>query len=382
MSPYLNLGNLPPPNVLKQSKSEISKTYPLVVLFCTKCSLSQLSVVVNPNVMYKDYVYNSSISKTFQEHCSTLAKSVIALGITDNVLDIASNDGCLLEQFRLNGFKNLVGVEPAKNFTYTDKELINDFWSKELSYTINQKFDVITATNVFAHVDDLNNFVSGASNVINDTGVFIIEVPYLMDLIDNNQFDTIYHEHLSYFLIKPIKLILEKFGLGVFRVERTKIHGGSIRVYSSKNRITESSVSNLLNFEETHSFYNLHKYQYFSYAVNNLRKDIFDKIESLRSSGMKIMAYGASAKGSILLNYCGITNQHIISVVDDTPSKQGKFIPGCGIPIVPFDSFKSEQPDYILLTAWNFAKEMMDKTKFHQDANGKYIIPIPQVIIA
>src|SRR3990167_3094245 len=251
---YLDLGNSPLANALLSSSSASFKRYPLVVLFCEECSLSQLSIVINPNILYRDYPYHSSVSKTFQDHCLEMAKTLKKMTLIEDphMVDIASNDGCLLEQFKKSGF-SVIGVEPSKNLAREANQkglfTINDFWSEESSNAVIDA-DVITALNVFAHVDDLKSFLKGVTKSLHKSGVLVIEVPYLYNLLSKNQFDTIYHEHLSYFLLKPLVTLFNSSGLTLFRVEEYDIHGGSIRVYASKDRPVEKSVDKMLAFEK------------------------------------------------------------------------------------------------------------------------------------
>ena len=396
---YLDLGNVPLCNALLDSPSE-AKTYPVEVLLCGECSLSQLSIVVDPAILYEDYVYHSSVSNTFKKHCYDLAinlKKEFSYKDYPLVVDIASNDGCLLDQFKLAGFNRLMGVEPSENLiggsfgdvgSYHDRGLIsvNSFWSERLAKDIfgndsgtTQGASFIIAQNVFGHVDDLNDFLKGVHHFLDNTGVFVMEVPYLFNLLKNNQFDTIYHEHLSYFLLKPLKRIFEANNLPIFRVEQTSIHGGSLRIYASRNCYQEEqSVLDMIHFEESENLYDIKTYELFAERVKELKNKFLITLELLFHGEQKVMAYGASAKGISLLNYSGISSKHIHSIVDDTPDKQGKFTPGSNIPIISYPHFFKEEPKFIVLLAWNFANELIAKTKWHQ---GKYIIPIPDVVV-
>ena len=382
---YLDLGKQPTPNKLLSSKNEEFPRYPLEVLYCTQCSLSMLSVVVSPEIMYKDYPYQSSVSSTFKAHCSELAiKLKKYFSKKPLVLDIASNDGCLLGEFKNNGF-DVIGVEPAKNLSDIANgkgiKTINSFWGEHLTRKI-PLCDVITATNVFAHVDDLGSFTRAVTNTLSENGIFVLEVPYLFDLLSNNQFDTIYHEHLSYFLFNPIRRILELSGMRAFRVERIPIHGGSIRVYASKDgRIPDDSVAEIEDLEYASGLHSFRTYKKYTKNLKNLKDYFVSLLKDLKNQKKKVMGYGASAKGISLMNYCGIDSSHISEIVDDTPSKQGKFTPGGAIPIVSKDRFDTNHPDYIALLSWNFSAELKEKTKGHKLRGGKYIVPIPQVRI-
>ena len=394
---YLNLGSVPLCNSLQKSEYEQVEKYPIEVLFCEDCYLSQLSIVVDPKILYSDYVYHSSVSQTFKEHCYQMAltlKSEFVFTEFPLVLDIASNDGCLLREFKRAGFTRLLGFEPAKNIgtyetSYKLDELIcvvNDFFCEASARSVKGdagggQASIITATNVFAHVDDLDDFLRGVKWFLHDNGVFVVEVPYLKHLIQKNEFDTIYHEHLSYFLLKPLVKLFERHGLPIFRVEEYPIHGGSIRIYASLNRPVESSVTDMLRDEELAGLYNIKTYEEFNRMVMHLTEGFCTMMEMFYYECKKVVAYGASAKGISLLNYCGIKNHMITCIIDDTPDKQGKLTPGSLIPIVSYPYFEAVKPDVIVLLAWNFAEELMAKTKWHKDKGGHYVIPVPELKI-
>ena len=377
---YLDLGKKPLPNKLVKNNGR----YPLEVLFCKNCSLSQLSVVVKPSIMFSEYPYHSSISETFKEHCNKLARKVIRmLGRTNPILiDIASNDGCLMREFASYGF-HVYGVEPSKNLAIECErdglEVINSFWSEEVAERL-PTCHVITATNVLAHVDDLKGFLSPIASKIKkcQDNMFILEVPHLLNLVKNNQFDTIYHEHLSYFLLKPLKIALENSGLYIFKVERPKIHGGSLRVYSStlQRSYEDASVKEMLDLEESEGMYDLKTYRNLSTKISSLKSSLMSLLESLRLSEKSVFGYGASAKGVMLLNEFNISHEHVKFVIDDTKDKQGKCLPGSDIMVMDTGFLNRERPDYILLLAWNFAEEIIRKT---MHLKAKYIIPIPEL---
>ena len=387
---YLDLGKAPLANALLNTPSSQSEKYPLQVLFCEDCSLSQLSIVVKPEILYSNYPYHSSVSKTFQEHCRKMAieikKYFESLPGKPLVVDIASNDGCLLEQFQLENYY-VMGVEPSKNLAEESImkgiSTINEFWSEKTARRI-PACDVITATNVFAHVDDLRTFLKAAKGELRvySKGILVVEVPYLYDLISKVQFDTIYHEHLSYFLFKPLKRIFSECGLNIFNVERHEIHGGSLRVYATPyDRPINKSVKALEAFEKKNKLYDFKTYLEFASKVEEIRDYFVDLLQDLRRQRKKVMAYGASAKGAMLLNYCGVDSNQISSVVDDTKDKQGKYMPGSRIPIVDQEKLDSNKPDYIALLSWNFSDEIINKTLSHKDRGAKYIIPVPTVSV-
>ncbi|MDO8633872.1 MAG: class I SAM-dependent methyltransferase [archaeon] len=392
---YLNLGQMPLANNLVDVKSNKSDLFfPLEVLFCKKCFLSQLSAVVEPETLFSNYSYRTSISDTFIKHFSAFSLEVQKIfPDTKNclVLDIASNDGCLLQEFKKKGFP-VLGVEPAKNIAEIAEsegiETIVEFWGESAVKKVlqkKQKPQVITATNVFAHVDDIHSFVSDVKKVLSPDGIFIIEVPYALNLIMKNEFDTIYHEHLSYFLVRPLLTLFEMEKLDVFDIQDIPIHGGSIRVFVKfpQNNGIKTMHQNIRKFvekEEKNGLYFLDAYKKFSFRVLKSKIDFLELLLELKKDGKKIAGYGAAAKASTLLNYCGIGTEYIEFICDDSPLKQGKAFAGNHIPIIPSNALEKTKPDYLVLFAWTIAKELITKTKEFQ-SYGKYIIPLPRAKI-
>lgn len=379
---YLDLGMMPLVNALEPRFDSVSIKYPLEVLLCESCSLSQLSIVVEPNILYSNYPYRSSISSTFTEHCRVLGEILFEMfkhhGSSrekPTVLDIASNDCCLLKEFRKIGFL-INGVEPSTNLVPEVDELIpvvNAFWSEKLAKSYTYAMDFITATNVFAHVDDLDDFVLGVKEALTDKGMFVVEVPYLKDMLICGTFDTIYHEHLSYFTFRAMKTILEKHGLNVFLVEQVSIHGGSLRVYASKHPyLVDKSVGDLIRFENLMGYGRPESYSKFVEDVEDNKDMLVKLMRAIR--GKRVVAYGASAKGVVLLNYCGLTKDDVEVIVDDTPDKQGKFSPGTIIQIVSPEILEKRPPDFILMLAWNFFDEIYKKTSHLKSI---HIVPLP-----
>lgn len=390
---YLDLPDSPPCNRLTDGIQEVEK-FELKLMLCKNCFLSQLSIAVDPNELYSDYVYHSSVSKTFQKHCFEMASEIKANFSFKNdppsCMDIAANDGCLLREFLKHGFV-CRGYEPCLELArYSWKPEENRFihvipaffnlrhslrgrsWSGE---------DVITATNVLAHVDDVIDFIFGVKFQMdyNPRSIFVVEVPHLLNLIKGNQFDTVYHEHLSYFLMRPLLNLFSKCGLEIFKVEKHPIHGGSLRLYAGHPGVhpTDSSVVSVIDEEEKAGMYDLKTYIDFAVRTLRVAADVQIIMNFTEMNGKKVMGYGASAKGISLINYLGIRNQ-IHSIVDETPEKQGKFTPHSNIQIVDFSHFEKEKPDYIFLLAWNFKEELIEKTKH---LGAKYIVPIPEPVI-
>lgn len=391
LSPFLSLGEMPLVNTYlpPEEPRRAELRFPLTVLFCESCGLSQLSLVISPEILFSQYDYHSSISQTFGTHCDAMAQSLardLPLVEDDLVVEIASNDGCLLSRFRDRGIR-VCGVEPARNLVAIAEAralpTISGFWSKEVARRIEAEYGkakLIVATNVLAHVDDLNSFLSAVALILDSSGVFVFEVPHLLALMDNTQFDTIYHEHLSYFLLKPLEFALAENGLAPIKVEKFDIHGGSIRVTAqlrSGKRIVDPSFELAVSEERSKGLYEYNSYSDFARRVEQLKLELVVLLRGLVSSGKTIAAYGASAKGNILLNFCNLGPETLAFVIDDTPAKQGKLFPGNRLPIVARDELFRKKPDYLLLLAWNFAHELMRNTAQYSVSGGRYIIPIP-----
>lgn len=385
---YIDLGEMPLVNNLSQNKNEPDHRFPLKVNYCAGCSHSQLSGVVDSKLLFSSYVYRSSMSQTFAQHCAKLAeKSVKDLGVTKGslVIDIASNDGCLLKQF-LPYKVRVLGVDPAENLaelaTNEGIPTIAAFWTPAVAQYILKEYGpamLITATNVFAHVHNLSEFIKGVNIALDEKGTFIIEVPYLVDLIKSNIFDTVYHEHLSYCLLDPLVHFFKKQNLIVTHVEHINIHGGTIRLYIQKKGEPDDSVTKMIGEERVQGFHSFDRYREFAYKTHMIRDEFIRLLKNLKAQEKKVAAFGASAKGTILMNFCGITSQEISFVVDDTPEKQGKYIAGVKIPIVDRSYLKNieTKPDYLAVLAWNFFDEIKAKTKEFYESGGKYILPVP-----
>ena len=376
---YLDFGDMPLANALLDSEDAIEKEekFPLAVDFCRSCGQSQLNVVVDPEILYSHYVYRSSISQTFADHCDGLAWWLEkSLKPNDLIVDIASNDGTLLEQFQCRR----LGVEPATNIaSLATVPTINAFWTESLGREIAEahgKAKVITAFNVFAHVDDVRGFVAGVRHLLDDKGLLIIEVPYMASLLDGLAFDTVYHEHLSYFLLLPLCKFFATCGMRVVRVEKYKIHGGSIRLFVAHDNgsyVVEPSVGDVLETELLTGLYNDETYKVFAGKVQEHCDEFSQTVDALRASGQSVAGFAASAKGCMLLNAAKVKLDQLF---DATPEKIGKISPGMHIPIVSSDQLTAINPDHLVLLAWNFEKEIKEK---HGDYQGRWIVPVPGV---
>lgn len=398
LTPYLDLGNLPLSNNLASSAlDEIhNQTYPLKVLFCESCGLSQLSIVIPPEEMFGHYVYRSGISQGYVNHCRQMAKDLKVkhkLNQSSFHVDIAGNDCTLLKEFQEEIGLTVLNIDPAENLLrYCLSIGISTwpvFWNKKTAEMIVTRFlgsgksevekpdpraDLITATNVFAHVDDVREFLEAVKTVLKPTGVLVMEFPYLIDFIDNKEFDTVYFEHLSYFSIYPLTLLCEKIGLNVLSVEKQEIHGGSVRVTIGYGNMDSSLYKYVFN--ERRNYGNIEKYQEFAEDVQLTISKFRQEIHAL-SYHNKIAGFAASAKGNTLLNCAGITVGTMRYIVDETPEKIGKYSPGTRIPIVSMADMIRHPPDYLVLLSWNFADELMNKARA-AGYKGKFIVPIPE----
>jgi SAM-dependent methyltransferase len=394
LKPYLNLGEIPLVNNFLSSEKDIKNElkYPLIVNLCKDCYFSQLSGIVDPEILFKNYVYRSSISASFGKHCEELAENLnkSVLNKNDLVVDIASNDGYLLSFFKNKG-NRVLGVDPAENLAEIANEkgieTIPKFWNKELAKNILEKYGpakIITAFNVFAHVPDLHSFVEGVRILLDKGGYFIIESPHLAELISKSEFDTVYHEHASYLLIKPLVKLMNDHELRIARVTKEDVHGGSIRVYielRDSPDTSNGSLNRIVEEEEKQGLFSETPYDKLQKGSLIIRKNLIELLNKLNSEGKKVYGFGASAKGNILLNFCKIGPDLIKGIFDDTPEKQGKFYPGVHIPVMSRSFIKEINPDYLLLLPWNFKEELISKTKDFKEKGGKYIIPLPNIEI-
>lgn len=390
---FLNLSKTPPADqfIFAEQLTEPEESYPLEVVVCESCSLVQLNYVVPPEILYcNNYPYESSTTKAGRSHWGEFAATTVrllALKQKDLVVDVGSNVGVLLQMFRDNG-TSVLGVDPAANIAEIANkngiETIAGFFSSETARCIvatKGQASVITGTNVFAHIDDLHDFMQATDILLNQKGVLIIEAPYFLELLQNLEYDTIYHEHLSYLSLKPMKRFFERFGMEVFEVQRRDIHGGSFRVFVRRRGASERPVSGvvaeLLAAEEYAKAYDHATLDKFARDVARNRDDLRHLLLDLKRSGKSIVGVSAPAKGMTLLNYCGIDADMLDFVAEKSKLKIGRYTPGGHIPVVSDEVLLERQPDYALLLAWNFAEEIMNNLKQFSDRGGKFIIPIP-----
>ena len=380
---YLDLGKQPLAN--SYHKGIKLSEVPLEVMLCNDCYHSQLSVVVEPDEMFRDYLFVTGTTETLRNHAKALAKNAISKVKTKDkilALDIACNDGTLLEFFRDFGCE-VYGVDPAKNLRIITKRkkipVITEYWNQSVASKINKKFDIITGTNVFAHVDNEDEFLLASKMALKDEGYLILEFPYLDNMLFSNEFDTVYHEHLSYYLVNSFKTLVDRMGFHIVDVLRTSIYGGSIRFYLKKGKGKHSKqITTLINAERKKGLLSLRTYKAFGKRVLDNREKMVKLIKDLQKQGKKVIGYGASAKGNTMLNFFQIDLDYI---VDDNKLKQGFLTPGRNIPIKsPIDMKKEKNELYIVILSWNFFNEIKKKIKTIRGKAKDYaIMYIPNV---
>lgn len=393
----IDLTDQPIPNgfLTKEQLKIKEEKYPLAVCFCNNCSLMQLRYLVNAKVMFDNYLYIPSASKTRIEHFKGLAEEIKELTRFNEkslIVDVGSNDGSMLIQFKNLGARTL-GIDPAENLVkvaaLSGIETVNSYFDSKVAAKISKKYGkakAILATNVIAHINNLHEVIKGGEILLEDDGVFLMQFPYSLDLIEKNLFDTIYHEHLSYFSVKSLLVLAEKSKLEIFNIEKSELDGGSLKVYwkkktDKKRKINSSVIKKILKEEEDFGLYDIKTYERFAKRVEKLKTEVVKKLKDLKKKNKTIVGYGAAAKANVLLNYFGIDKKTIDYLVDSTPYKQGRFTPGSHIPIYSEDKIYETNPDYVIIFAWNFAKEIMDKNKKFKEKGGKFIFVEPELKI-
>ena len=391
---FVDLGMSPLSNsyLTKEQLQSMEPFYPLHVRACGSCFLVQLPEFESPEKIFGDYAYFSSYSDTWLHHAKTYAKVItkrLHLSPASLVVEIGSNDGYLLHNFVLREIP-VLGIEPAANVAREAKEkgvtTLISFFGKTLAEKLTAEgklADLIVGNNVLAHVPDLNDFVNGLTILLKPGGVITMEFPHLMRLVAKNQFDTIYHEHFSYFSLLTVEKIFAAYGLTLFDVEELPTHGGSLRIYAMHSdqplfRI-ERSIRDLRERERKFGLDNVNTYAVFDEKVKSTKRDILEFLIKAKSSRKNIVGYGAPAKGNTLLNYCGIRTDIIEYTVDRSPYKQGLFLPGTHIPIFNPDRVQETKPDYLFILPWNLKDEIMDQMDHIRDWGGKFVVPIPKI---
>ena len=376
----------------KEQLSEEEIFVPLTLILCEDCTLVQIKEEVDPNILFcQDYPYYSSVSRSLMAHFENSAKSIInkkGLGKDSYVIEAASNDGYLLRHFAEQNIP-VLGIDPAdgpaKVATDRGIDTLNTFFSKELAEELRTKeqkrADVFLANNVLAHVPDLNGFVEGISILLKEDGLAVIEAPYLLDLIEHCEFDTIYHQHLCYFSVTALQNLFNRHGLYLNDIEHVPVHGGTLRMFIEPTKNYSQTVISYLEKEKTLNIGSEGFYHEFTKRIKTIKKDLNGLLTDLKSQGKKIVGYGAAAKANTFMSYCNIGENYLDYIADLSKFKQGLFMSGNHLPIVHPDKLSEEVPDYVLIMAWNFAKEIIKQQDNYQKKGGKFIIPIPESTI-
>lgn len=365
--------------------------FPLDVAFCEACSLVQIEHTVAPEILFDaDYPYFSSVSETVVENARANVEARLAerrLGPTSLVVELASNDGYLLQFYQARGVP-VLGIDPAPGPAAEARRRGIDTLVAFFGLGLGQKLaaegrqaDILHANNVLAHVADTNGFVSGIATLLKPDGVAVLEVPYVRDLVEKVAFDTIYHEHLCYFSVTSVQALFARHGLRLIRVERIPIHGGSLRLFAAKSGEVDASVRALLAEERADGIDRFDYYASFGERVETLRQKLVDLLARLKAEGARIVGYGAAAKGTILLNSCGIDARFLDYVVDRNPHKQGRYVPGVRLLIKSPEVLATDRPDVLLILPWNITEEIMRQQHAFRAAGGRFIVPIPEPVL-
>lgn len=391
---FANLGMSPLANSYLQSQqlNQMELFYPLHAYVCEQCFLVQLGEFESPENIFSDYAYFSSFSESWLQHAKAYSQKMterFSLNADSLVVEIASNDGYLLQYFKEQAIP-VLGVEPAANVAKVAEEAgvptkVMFFGSETAQQLVAEGYqaDLMAANNVLAHVPNIQDFVVGFQRLLKPTGVATFEFPHLLQLIKHNQFDTVYHEHFSYLSLLAIQQVFNKQGLQVFDVEQLPTHGGSLRVYVQQAENppypVSATVAEILQAEDAAGLNQLNTYLSFSQQVQAVKYSVLSFLTEAKQQGKSIVGYAAAAKGNTLLNYCGVGPEFLDYVVDRSPHKQGRFLPGTHIPIMSPEKIKETKPDYVLILAWNLQNEVKEQMSFIKEWGGQFLVPIPSL---
>jgi SAM-dependent methyltransferase len=392
---FVDLGMSPLSNtyLTEAELGEVEPTYPLRVFLCEECLLVQLEEYETPERIFGEYAYFSSYSSTWLEHARDYASETITrfdLGSESRVVEVASNDGYLLQYFSERGIP-VLGIEPAANVAAAAEEkgvpTVVDFFGTALADKLSPQLqaDLLVGNNVLAHVPDLNDFVAGLRMLLKPQGIVTMEFPHVVRLVEGVQFDTIYHEHFSYFSFLTVQRVFEKHGLAIFDVEELRTHGGSLRIYArhvhDDSKETSPNVEALAERERDAGYDKPERYLAFAEQVHEARREIRAFLADARAAGKSVVGYGAPAKGNTLLNFCGIGPELMEYTVDLNPHKQHRFLPGTHIPIRAPDAIRETQPDFVFILPWNIKAEIMEQMAFVKDWGARFVTPIPNLTV-
>lgn len=391
---FADLGMSPPANAFldQGALTQMEAFYPLHALVCSVCLLVQVEQFEAPGEIFSDYAYFSSYSSSWLAHCRAYSLSIaerLNLDASSQVVEIASNDGYLLKNFKELGIP-ILGIEPAANVARVAIEAgiptVVDFFGLGTAEVVKARVgqaDLIVGNNVLAHVPNVNDFVAGIKVLLKPSGTATFEFPHLLRLIESNQFDTIYHEHFSYFSLLAVSKIFERAGLQVIDVDEVPTHGGSLRLHvrHGSSTVASENVARVLFDERAAALDRLETYSLFAHAVERTKRELLSFLISAKTQGKRIAAYGAAAKGTTLLNYCGVRTDFIDFIVDKNPHKQGRFLPGCHIPIYSAEKLAETKPDYVLILPWNLRDEIVAEMAHIRDWGGRFVTPIPSVAL-
>lgn len=388
---FLPLGDHPLANGFldKSQLAEIERLFPLDVYACLDCGLIQIKDNVPPD-FFRNYVYVPSSSEVMQDHFADLAEVLKDTFLTSRqalAIDIGCNDGLLLKSLNDSGARTL-GIDPATNIIEMARqhglEIINEYFNPEIARQVREEYgpaSVVVTTNTFHHIDDLDSFTEGVTILMNESGVFVIELPYALEIVKQNQFDGVYHEHVSQFTVKSLVDLFARFGLEIFDIARLPVHGGSMRVFvrkAQKAAAPSPTVADWIARERENELFSAATYDAFRERVEINKEVLLALLRRLKAEGKRLVGYGASARGNTLLNYCGIGTDLLDYIVDGNRLKHGLYTPGMHIPVFGPDRVLEDRPDFVFIIAWNFAEEIMRQQQQYRELGGAFILPIPE----